>query len=418
MIRPGLAADRRTRWKIGVVGAGPAGAYAAWRAAEQGHDVRFFDHRGPWEKPCGGGVTVKAQDDFPWIAEIAPRGHAVREFRFVSPQERSLEFECPRETLIFARAEFDEAIRRRAEGAGAKRIRRKVQSVERRRGGGWRLVAQGEAHEVDLLVGADGAAGKTREVLQPEFPGYRRSISAGFFIPARIDRIESRFFSDARGYLWFFPRRDHLSIGLCLWEDEGEAARGAETRRKLLELMEASYPDLDPGEGKAYGAFIPTITDDSCWKVSRGGEDWALLGDAGGFVDAITGEGIYYALKSARAWSRALAAGAPERYDAEWRGEFGLELEKASRLVHLYYRPSFIERVIDYGGRSARIRMVLADLVMGRQSYRTLRRRLQREILRAASRRLFGWPRGRRPRDETTRDGDHTRTTRRKESIR
>ena len=57
------------RLRIGIVGAGPAGAYAAWRAARLGHEVTFFDHRAPWEKPCGGGVTVKAQDDFPWIGE-------------------------------------------------------------------------------------------------------------------------------------------------------------------------------------------------------------------------------------------------------------------------------------------------------------------------------------------------------------
>ncbi|MDX1622424.1 MAG: NAD(P)/FAD-dependent oxidoreductase [Gemmatimonadota bacterium] len=380
------------RLRIGVVGAGPAGAYAAWRAAEQGHESLLFDHRAPWEKPCGGGVTVKARDDFPWIEEIAPRGRAVREFRFRSPEGRELEFACPRETLIFARAELDEAIRNRAEESGARRIRRKVQSLEHRDGGGWRLEAQGEIYEVDVLVGADGAAGKTREVLRPDFPGYRRSIAAGFFIPAEIDRIETKFFPDARGYLWFFPRPDHLSIGLCLWGgDGGEETKGAATRERLLDLLERQYPELDPEAGKGYGAFIPTITNPVCWEVDRGGEDWALVGDAGGFVDAITGEGIYYALKSARAWGRALAAGAPDSYDHEWREEFGDELRKASELVHLYYRPRFIERVIRYGNGSAAIRRVLADVVMGRQSYVTLRRRLQREIVRSGLRRAFGW---------------------------
>lgn len=378
------------RLRIGIVGAGPAGAYAAWEAARLGHDVVFFDHRAPWEKPCGGGITVKAQDDFPWIGEIASRGRGVSRFRFFSPTDRELEFDCPRETLIFARAEFDEEVRRRAEAAGARRVRRKVQHVERENGG-WRLEAQGETLAVDLLVGADGAAGKTRELLVPDFPGYRRSIAAGLFIPARLDRIETKFFRDARGYLWFFPRPDHLSVGLCLWGgDEGERAQGRQTRRKLLELLESHFPMLDPGDGKGYGAFIPTITDAACWSVDRGGDDWALVGDAGGFVDAITGEGIHYALKSARAWGRALAAGRPECYDAEWRGEFGAELEKASLLVHRYYRPTFIERVIGLGRGSSEIRTVLADLVMGRQSYVTLRRRLQRELLRAGWRRLTG----------------------------
>ena len=375
------------RLRIGVVGGGPAGAYAAWQAAAQGHEVTFFDHRAPWEKPCGGGITVKAQDEFPWIAELVPRAREVTEFRFRSPTDREVEFGCPRPTLIFARAEFDEAVRERARAAGARQLSLKVQSVERG-AGGWVLDAQGERFEVDFLVGADGAVSMVRETVLPEFPDFLNSIAAGFFIPARLERIETKFFADARGYLWFFPRADHLSVGLCLWGGESGAAAGRETRQRLLELLDTYYPDLDPESGKGYGAFIPTIMNPACWKVPRGGSDWALVGDAGGFVDAITGEGIFYALRSARAWSRALAAGRPETYDRVWRDEFGHELAKASALVHRFYHPRFIERVIDFGTRSASVRRLLSDLVMGNQSYVTLRRRLQREIVRGAARRM------------------------------
>ena len=373
--------------RIGIVGGGPAGAYAAWQAAEQGHDVTFFDHRAPWEKPCGGGITVKAQDEFPWIAEIESRSRAVTEFRFRSPADREVEFGCPRPTLIFARAEFDEAVRSRARGAGAKQLGLKVQSVERGQGG-WLLDAQGERFEVDFLVGADGAVSKVRETVAPDFPAFVNSIAAGFFIPARLERVETKFFSDARGYLWFFPRPDHLSVGLCLWGGAAGGSAGRETRQRLVDLLETYYPDLDPDLGKGYGAFIPTIMNPACWRVPRGGKDWALVGDAGGFVDAITGEGIFYALRSARAWSRALAAGRPETYDRQWRAEFGDELEKASALVHRFYHPRFIERVIGFGSKSQSVRRLLSDLVMGTQPYVTLRRRLQREIVRGAARRM------------------------------
>jgi flavin-dependent dehydrogenase len=373
--------------RIGIVGGGPAGAYAAWQAAELGHDVTFFDHRAPWEKPCGGGITVKAQDEFPWIAELEPRARAVSEFRFRSPSDREVEFGCARPTLIFARAEFDEAVRERARSAGARQLGLKVQSVERDRRG-WILDAQGERFEVDLLVGADGAVSKVRETVAPDFPAFVNSIAAGFFIPARLDRIETKFFRNARGYLWFFPRPDHLSVGLCLWGGDAGGSQGRETRERLLELLDAYYPDLEPERGKGYGAFIPTIMDPACWKVPRGGRDWALVGDAGGFVDAITGEGIFYALRSARAWSRALAAGHPETYDRVWRAEFGDELAKASALVHRFYHPRFIEQVIGFGSRSASVRGLLSDLVMGTQPYVTLRRRLRRELVRGAARRM------------------------------
>ncbi len=375
------------RLRIGIVGAGPAGAYAAWQAAAQGHQVTFFDHRAPWEKPCGGGITVKAQTEFPWIEEMAPLARRVHEFRFLSPTDREIEFTCPRDTLIFERKTFDEAIRVRAESAGALRMHRKVQAIEPM-GDEWRLIAQDEEHRFDFLVGADGAVSLTRDALVPDFPGFQTSIASGFLIPAQLDRIETKFFGDSRGYLWFFPRQDHLSVGLCLWGGEGAAVKGRETRECLLELLQKHFPDLDPTSGKGYGAFIPTIMDSKCWKVARGGDNWALVGDAGGFVDAITGEGIFYALRSARALTRAINAGAPGEYDRVWRAEFGPELEKASQLVHRFYQPGFVERVIRFGAQSNGIRTVLADLVMGNQSYLTLRRRLQREILRAGWRRI------------------------------
>ena len=105
-------------------------------------------------------------------------------------------------------------------------------------------------------------------------------------------------------------------------------------------------------------------------------------------MDAITGEGIFYALRSARAWSRALAAGRPDSYDTVWRSEFGHELVKASALVHRFYHPHNIERVIRFGAKSASVRRLLSDLVMGNQSYVTLHRRLRREIVRGAVRRM------------------------------
>ena len=147
-----------------------------------------------------------------------------------------------------------------------------MQSLERTPGG-WLLDAQGERFEFDFLVGADGAVSTVREALMPDFPSFVNSIAAGFFIPASLDRIETKFFGDARGYLWFFPRPDHLSVGLCLWGgDGGEDAQGRRTRERLLDLLRTHFPSLDPDSGKGYGAFIPTITDprgaDGCGSCS------------------------------------------------------------------------------------------------------------------------------------------------------
>ena len=56
--------------------------------------------------------------------------------------------------------------------------------------------------------------------------------------------------------------------------------------------------------------------------------------------------------------------------------------------MHRFYHPRFIERVIGFGSRSESVRGLLGDLVMGTQPYVSLRRRLQRELVRGAARRV------------------------------
>ena len=61
------------------------------------------------------------------------------------------------------------------------------------------------------------------------------------------------------------------------------------------------------------------------------GEDWALLGDAAGFADPVTGEGIYYALRSAELFAEAYAANDLASYEKRWRADFGRELRRDAR---------------------------------------------------------------------------------------
>src|SRR5881628_3640699 len=58
---------------IAVVGAGPAGAWAAILLARRGHFVTLIDPQAPWEKPCGGGVTAKALSQFGIFTSDLPR---------------------------------------------------------------------------------------------------------------------------------------------------------------------------------------------------------------------------------------------------------------------------------------------------------------------------------------------------------
>src|SRR6185295_17364381 len=102
-----------------------------------------------------------------------------------------------------------------------------------------------------------------------------------------------------------------------------------------------------------FGAKIPTL-DAASWKgLQTVGDGWALIGDAAGFADPITGEGIYYAFRSADLMAEALLesstanhyGAATMAYGQSWREAFGHDLERASRRLPLFYRGRFCGRI-------------------------------------------------------------------------
>jgi len=90
------------------------------------------------------------------------------------------------------------------------------------------------------------------------------------------------------------------------------------------------------------------------------------VGDAAAFADPITGEGIFFALRSAMMLAQTLReSGSPAGYPVRALEDFGRELNKAAALRDRFYSPGLARRMIAYAGRSRAIRGVLADLVLG-----------------------------------------------------
>ncbi len=136
-----------------------------------------------------------------------------------------------------------------------------------------------------------------------------------------------------------------------------------------------------------YGAMIPAL-EPATWdrlSVASAKGAWALVGDAAGFVDPLTGEGIYYAIKSAELLANALPTRVGD-YDSMWGAEFGAELRRAAELQRRFYRGQFagapmIERMLQIGRWHRGIRRTLAELVAGEQGYVDLKEKLKRRAL-------------------------------------
>ena len=134
-----------------------------------------------------------------------------------------------------------------------------------------------------------------------------------------------------------------------------------------------------------YAARIPGLAPRTWDKRRACGPGWALLGDAAGFADPVTGEGIYYALKSAELFTQAYLAGEPLTYEELWRADFGAELKRASQMRRRFYGnfwgAPFTDRMIEFARGHRGIRKVLGQLVAGDQGYVDLKKKLARGAL-------------------------------------
>jgi geranylgeranyl reductase family protein len=359
--------------RVGVVGAGPAGCLTAYHLARQGARVTLFDASHPREKPCGGGLTGKALDRLPAGTpdDPLPARH-VSSCRFESGEGRAAETALARPVAVASRRELDAWLLRRARDAGAAHVEERVVDV----GDGALLrLRSGEERRFDVVVGADGASSCVRRArLGPLDPG-RLMMAAGWLAPGTAPMLV-RFTPELEGYLWLFPRPNHVGVGLC-------APLGRRPTRELLHRLEMevarSFPALLDPEAPRYAHLIPSPSADERSLGEAGGEDWALVGDAAALADPITGEGIYYALRSAELLAEILCRdGTPRRYPERLIEELGGELLAAARIRPRFYAPGFTARLVRYAERSPAIREVLGELVLGHQGYRGLKRRLLR----------------------------------------
>ncbi len=281
-----------------------------------------------------------------------------------------------RPVAIAARRDLDAWLLRRACASGARHVSQRV--VWARDSEPPALgTADGVEHAFDVVVGADGAGSLVRRTFLGPTPPERLTIAAGWFAGGEAP-MTVRFMPGLAGYLWLFPRLDHVGVGVC-------APLRAAPTRALLDRLErevaAAWPQLRPGGGRRYAHTIPSPSTDPRSILEIAGERWALVGDAAALADPITGEGIFYALRSAQILAETLLEdGNAARYPARVLEDFGRDLLKAAALHPRFYAGGFTPRMLRFASRSAAIRRVLGDLVLGEQGYLGLKRRLVRTL--------------------------------------
>ena len=360
---------------VAVLGGGPAGAFAAELLARAGVRTTVFDEKLAWEKPCGGGLTYKAYHRYPFLRDSATPKQQVTRTVLRSGTKHEAAFALTQPLLIYSRQELNGMLLDRAAAAGAQLEKSRVVSLER----STRVTTKAGVCEADFCLVAMGARNPLRTAGTAWSAGDTMS-SLGYFVPRTQEHVDLEFFPGFEGYIWVFPRRDHLSVGI--------AGKGLPTAalREMLHRYMAEH-DLPVEGSSVFGHVIPSLERTS-WAANRvSGEGWLALGDAAGLVDPVTGEGLYYAMRSAElAVTCLLEHGpgeAPEAYRTACAREFFEDLQRGAylskRLFTTHFLGDFVStRMIALTQRSPAIRHVVQDLFAGTQDYLTLKSRLKR----------------------------------------
>lgn len=401
---------------VAVIGGGPAGALAAERLAAAGLGVTVFDERPGWEKPCGGGVTDKALAAYPFLREAGIERQWVRDCELIGRSGRRARLALDRAIAIFSRETLNRLLLDRARRAGAEVVSARVVGLEHtgtaanagaaaaggaRRGGasatganaggpvgsggapggGWRLrLRAGGETSADFVILAAGARNPFRQAFGLAGGAADFMTALGYYVPGGGDRIQIRFLPGLDGYIWVFPRVGHFSAGIC-----------GHTAGMPAAALRAALDDFLRQEGYRfagspyYAHVLPAYTAAALRAMRFSGGDWAVVGDAAGLVDPITGEGLYYALRSGELCAAALLAGRIEGYGPALGADVLPDLELAARIARRFYTGHFlggevIERMIQFTARSRRFQALMADLFAGSQGYVGLRRRLYRQL--------------------------------------
>ncbi len=366
---------------VAVLGGGPAGATAAERLARAGLTTIIIDEKLAWEKPCGGGITYKAYSQYPYLIDNDTPKKLVTDTCLAAPKSGSFTMALARPLVIYSRVDLNGMLLKRAETAGAQIEKERVLGLDRTSSGWWIRTRSGRLH-ADYCVVATGARNPLRDV-GTQYTAQDTMYALGYWVPADQAHIDIQFLPKLEGYIWVFPRSGHLSVGIC---GKSESAQCLRTR--LERYMDEK--GICRKEAKFYGHMLPALESHG-WRNNRlAGDGWLAVGDAGGLVDPITGEGLYYAVRSGDLASQVvLNEQEPEKKAESYRQlvarDFGLDLTYGAGLAKRLFCGVMCfgavpTRMIEFMMRSPKFCEIMQDLFAGTQPYLGLKSRLLRNV--------------------------------------
>jgi geranylgeranyl reductase len=360
--------------RVAVVGSGPAGSSAAETLAKAGIETYLFERKLDNAKPCGGAIPLCMVSEFDLPPEIIDR--RVRKMKMISPSniEVDINLDNENEYIGMCRREvLDGFMRNRAAQLGANLINGTVYQLDIPNNSTEPYTlhyadhSNGDAQgvmktlKVDVVIGADGANSRVAKAIDAGDYNYAIAFQERIRLPEPMmayyeDLAEMYVGTDVSPdfYAWVFPKYDHVAVGTgtmkvnkAIIKDLQAGIRARAARKleggKIIKVEAHPIPE-HPRPRRVVGRV-------------------ALVGDAAGTVTKSSGEGIYFAAKSARMCAETIVetSNGGQRipteddlklYLKQWDKKYGMTYLVLDLLQRVFYRTdatreAFVEMCAD-----------------------------------------------------------------------
>jgi len=347
--------------RVAVVGGGPAGSSAAETLAKAGIETYLFERKLDNAKPCGGAIPLCMVDEFDLPPEIIDR--RVTKMKMISPSNIEVNIGTTlksEEYIGMCRREvMDGFMRDRAAKLGATLINGTVHKLEIPGNdkdpytlhyadhSDGSVVGTAKTLQVDLVIGADGANSRIAKAIDAGDYNYAIAFQERIRLPEDkmnyYEDLAEMYVGDDVSpdfYAWVFPKYDHVAVGTGTMRvnqarikelQAGIRARAAKRLEggKIIKVEAHPIPE-HPRPRRVVGRV-------------------ALVGDAAGTVTKSSGEGIYFAAKSARMCAETIVEfsqkgqripteGDLKQYLKRWDKKYGATYLVLDLLQRVFYR--------------------------------------------------------------------------------